>query len=72
MDQTTARRLARAVNDADPTAVAVATTEDARAGRWEKTHQWVVTRVNGRIYRDVPDDIDLDAAANAEPEGARA
>jgi hypothetical protein len=59
MDQTTARRLAHAVNDADPQAIAVATTVDAQAGRFEKTHDWIVKRVNGPTYYEVPADIDL-------------
>jgi hypothetical protein len=64
MDQTTARLLAHAVNDRDPQAIAVATTVDAHAGRWEKTHDWiVVTRVNGPILYEVPDDIRLDETA---------
>jgi hypothetical protein len=62
MDQTTARHLARAVNAADPQAVAVATTVDAQAGRWEKTHDWIVTRKNGPTYYEVPADVDLTEA----------
>jgi hypothetical protein len=59
MDQTTARRLAHALNDTDPQAIAVATTVDARAGRWEKTHDWIVTRKHGPTYYEVPEGIDL-------------
>lgn len=47
MNQTEARRLARKLNAADPATIAVATTVDAHHGRWQRTHEWIVT-VDGR------------------------
>lgn len=50
MTQTQARTLARQLNEQDPALIAVATTEDAHAGRWERPHQWIVTTAAGATY----------------------
>jgi hypothetical protein len=55
MDQSTARRMARQVNAADPACIAVATTVDHLAGRFETTHDWVVRTVDGRVFYELAD-----------------
>ena len=43
MDQVTARRLAKALTEeVQGRLIYIATTQDALAGRWEKTNEWVV------------------------------
>lgn len=52
MDQTTARRMARQMNAADPAYTAVATTVDHLAGRFEESHEWVVRTIDGKVFHD--------------------
>lgn len=58
MDQSTARRMARQMNAADPTLAAAVVPADGFAGLDESVHDWVVRTLDGtayRIYRNADD-----------------
>lgn len=61
MDQCTARLLAKYLYARDPGLLPIAMTEAHQRGQWDKPNElWIVVTTTEMIYREVPNDINLD------------